>query len=83
MIKGQYTFDEVEACVKAVGDEVASGWSNEAITVATLSIVSNWMAARVLSGASIEEETARLTDYLTDSVGRTVSEVQHAMKRGH
>ena len=36
MVKGKDTFEEVQACIEAVGGECAAGWSHNALTVALL-----------------------------------------------
>jgi hypothetical protein len=83
MIKGSETFEEVQACVKIVGDELSSGWSQSAIKMAIMAVLTNWMAVRCLNGSSLEQETAKLSSYLEVSVWRVLSEIGQAMGGGH
>lgn len=83
MIKGKDTFEEVQACIEAVGGECASGWSQNALTVALLTVMTNWMAVRCLNGSTVEAETTRLTEYLTKSVSTKVAEVRDAKRGAH
>lgn len=83
MTKGENSVKEVQACVAVVGDELASGWSQDAVTVAILTVLTHWMAVRYLNGSPLADELANLSDYLEGSVARRVREMTGALPGEH
>lgn len=64
----------------AFGDELFSGWSDTARTAALMTVLTNFVAARVLAGSTIEMETAKLSQYLTNTVAPYLAEIDAFME---
>lgn len=83
MQKGDGSYEETSACMTALGNEFFSGWSYEARSVAMMSILTNFVAARVIAGASIAEEAALISQYLEKSVERYIEEAKSMVGTFH
>jgi hypothetical protein len=68
MTKGSETFEEVVACIKTLNDELSSGWSQSAITVALIRAMTVWLTAESMKGMPVRSLLKDVSGVLERSV---------------